>query len=530
MYRLMLVDDRPTVLAGLRQLGQWEELGVVLAGEALDGASALHLAEENPPDILLTDIRMPIMDGLELSRRVLERWPRTRIILLTGYDEFEYARTALRLGAVEYLTKPSTVAEIRSAVQRAVAQLDAEQAVDHELESLRSRLEESMPLLRQEYLTRLLQGHLAEADLPGILQFASIPLPAERLAVICFGLDLPGGDRDPGQAEIARLAFARLLETVCPPDSWTLARGRDGNPVLLGTYPKEEDPAQTRGRLEALAERCLATAAAHGIPASAGVSRQAPAIGDLPQAYQEAYTALQQRFFLGAGAVIHMEDLGPAGCGRVAYPAWAEEQIALALRAGAEEQVLAGLEAFFRQIAAGGDRQHVQMMCEELAVVMTRVLRELGVEGAPPDCRQLSSLAVCQEGLTNWLTSMARTIRSGQQSRQVNVITQLSDYIQSHLGGDCSLATLAEVVHLSPTYLAQLFKRQTGRTVLEYVTDAKMERAKLRLVTSEEKVTAICDELGYGDQRHFVDLFRRATGCTPTEYRAQFRSGGPRGI
>lgn len=529
MYKLMLVDDKPGVIDGLRKLGRWEELSVTLSGEAFDGAMALELAMRDQPDIVLTDIHMPIMDGLEFARRLLEVRPRTKIILLTGYDDFEYARTALRLGAVEFLTKPSTLEEIRAAVGRAVVLLDGEQARTAELEELRQRVQESLPLLRQEYLSGLLQGRLpaAEPDLPSLLSFAAIPLTLSHpLAVICFDAELqPSGG--PAAAELTRMALTACVEAVLADSAWAVARGRDGNPVAVGSLPEQAD-----GRTVCIqaAERVLLTAGERHLSASAGVGRMAASVHDLPRAYTEAHTALQHRFFVGPGAVIHIDDLCPGGFGPISYPSWAEEQIALGLRAGAEDQVADGLKRFFDHIAAGTDRQEAFRFCQELTAVMARVIREL-CSGADPHMPQapvlegLTSAAAYREALEQWLQAAARVVGTNRQSRQTDVVGCLRSYIGRNLSGDCSLQALAEHVHLSPTYLAQLFKRQTGQTVLEYVTAAKMERVKLLLATTDEKVAAICDELGYGDRRHFVDLFRRVTGMTPTEYREQFRSG-----
>ncbi|HWI65324.1 MAG TPA: response regulator [Symbiobacteriaceae bacterium] len=509
MYRLILVDDKPSVLAGLRQLGRWEDLGVTLAGEAQDGAAALELAGRVEPHIVLTDIRMPVMDGLELARRLTEQRPAPKIILLTGYDDFEYARTALRLGAVEFLTKPSTVDEIRAAVGRAVALLDQERERALEMESLREQLQESLPLLRQEYLGRLLRGELPPGDLPRLFALAGIALqPEQALTVVCFGLDaVASAGSDPAETELHRLVLARSIASTMP--SWIVIRGRDGQLVAIG-----HGASNVAGVLEAMAMR--------GISVSAGISRPTALVLDLPRAHEEAYTALQQRFFLEPGAVIHIDDVCPGGFGPVSYPAWAEEQILLALRAGAEEQASEGLAAFFRQATAGADRARCGLMLAELAFSASRVLRELGVAQAPPDLTALPSIGACQEQLEQWLGTGARAVRAARQDRQADMVSSLREYILSHLSGDCSLQALAEQAHLSPTYLAQLFKRQTGQTLLEYVTAIKMEQAKVRLATTDQKVASICDDLGYGDRRHFAELFRRCTGMTPTEYRERY--------
>ncbi|MFZ5825839.1 MAG: response regulator [Bacillota bacterium] len=527
MYRLMLVDDKPGVIAGLKQLGNWEEMGVTLVGEAFNGEQALRVAEAQQPDLVITDIRMPIMDGLELARRLLDRRPATKVIVLTGHDEFEYARAALKLGAVEFLLKPSTLGEIRAAVRRAVDLLNQERARHDELAGLRQRVQESLPLLRQEYIGRLLRGDLPvpEAELPGLFAFAGVPFGLERLQVIVFGLDMPGTP-DPAEAEVRRLSLDVAIRPGVEVAGWVLIRGLDSSPVAIGAAPPGWGEDQVRQEAIALAEASLEAALSHGVPASAGIGRIATGVRDLPRAYREAHAALHQRFFLGTGLAIHAGDLYVAERPPAPYPDWAEEEMLLALRSGNTAQLRASLTEFFRAGAVGGDRDQLYLLCQELTFAASRTLREIEVDGLePPDLRLATSAADCQEWLGRWLMEAAQQVVEQRQSRQHDAVARVKRYVQEHLGGDCSLQALADHVHLSPTYLAQLFKRQTGQTVLEYVTERKMEQARQLLATTDEKIASICDALGYNDRRHFVDVFRRHTGAAPSEYRQRYRPG-----
>ena len=160
-YKLFLVEDEIVTRDGIRTSVNWADAGFQWSGEASDGELALALIEAEQPDILITDIRMPFMDGLELSRIVRERFPRTRIVILSGHDEFRYAQEALQLGATEYLLKPVSTQDLLDALARVSAQLDREHQQEEQLSRLQSRLDDNLNVMRQRFLVDVVTGRLS---------------------------------------------------------------------------------------------------------------------------------------------------------------------------------------------------------------------------------------------------------------------------------------------------------------------------------------------------------------------------------
>jgi len=158
MYKVFLVDDEIVVREGIRTSFPWDSSGFVLAGEAPDGEIALSLLREIKPDILITDIRMPFMDGLALSREALAFMPSLKIIILSGYDEFTYAREALTLGVKEYLLKPVSAQELENALRRVSLQIDEDRRLHADLQAVRKQLELSSGLMKEQFLREVLQG------------------------------------------------------------------------------------------------------------------------------------------------------------------------------------------------------------------------------------------------------------------------------------------------------------------------------------------------------------------------------------
>ncbi len=361
-YKLIIIDDKQNVIDGIRQLGNWSEHDVEYAGSAANGVEALALLEDVEPDIAITDISMPLMDGLSFAEKALDRFPQLKIIILSGYDQFDYAQKAIRLGVLEYLTKPIKIEQIIEAVLKARDRLVTERAQEIELESLRR------------------QG-----------------------------------------------------------------RG----------FHEPIDPTSR-------------------------------------------------------------------------YPERVERDILLAIKAGAEPALVKGIDAFF--CALNADPGYLRTASFELLTVATRALAEAGVEtqAATPFAAQLNRARTLDElkaTLSVILSDYARQIDAMVRAQNRGPVDLALQFIHEHLHEEISLNDVAEAIHFTAGYLAHLFKKATGETVVEYISRLKMERAANLICAPDAKIGAVAQALGYSDRRYFSELFRRYYGYSPSEYREKFVSG-----
>lgn len=164
MYKLILVDDEEEVRKGMLRKIDWAGYGFEIAGEAENGYEALTVAEKTPPDVVVTDIKMPFMDGIELSEALSKKYPTVKIIILTGFDEFEYAQKAINLNVVEYILKPIASKEFTELLDKVKKGLDEEIAQKENVEALRKHYEESLPILREKFLSSLITSRLTDAE------------------------------------------------------------------------------------------------------------------------------------------------------------------------------------------------------------------------------------------------------------------------------------------------------------------------------------------------------------------------------
>ena len=165
MYTVLLVDDEDDVTQVIKKKVPWEELGFSVVGLANNGVKALELVEEYQPDVVMTDIRMPYMDGMELTKRIRSEFPTTKILLFTGFDEFEYAKEAIHLEVDEYILKPLNCTELTKVFQRLYQKLDSEIQEKRNVQTLQKYYTDSLPLLRANFYTMLIEGRLAKAQI-----------------------------------------------------------------------------------------------------------------------------------------------------------------------------------------------------------------------------------------------------------------------------------------------------------------------------------------------------------------------------
>lgn len=189
MYKIIIADDEATVREGIRDHLNWHELGFEVVGDFENDREVIQAMELLRPDVVLTDINMPFVDGLELSRFLFDHYPRTKVIILTGYDEFEYAQQALKLKVHDYILKPNTAAEIRQILIRLKAEMDEEGRKTDDLTRLKERLRESLPLARERFLNQLTSGIVREGELKDKLAYLELSIEGMHHLVAVIDVD-----------------------------------------------------------------------------------------------------------------------------------------------------------------------------------------------------------------------------------------------------------------------------------------------------------------------------------------------------
>ncbi|WP_409342888.1 response regulator [Paenibacillus sp. MBLB4367] len=536
MYKIMVVDDEAIVREGIKERISWAEHGFKLTGDYANGREALEAIERDKPDIVLSDICMPQMDGLELTRHIQGRYPFIKVIILTGHDDFDYAQQALRLKAYDFILKPITANELRTLLDKLKLELDEETHNREDLTRLQLQLNESLPLLKERFLERLVTTALPEEEIRERLSYFRLPAlaPGGCLALVVdiddFGMRQPAStDTD---IEMLRFAGFNILQEVLREmlgeDGGIAFRTREERMVIVLAGRTDDALYETA---YALAEEVRHSIEKYlRFTVTAGVGRAAAGPEQLPQSYRSAVAALDYRFLLGKNRVISILDMeGKHTAQPGAGTEWSRK-----LSSGIKTGTLQDVHALIGQLLAELKTSMLPLEAcylhiQKAVVALMNTIQELGGNElafftehgiALTDIYRFKTL----DELEGWLKDVCgKAVRymSEQRSDYTKLqLLQATAYIGEHYKDEeLSLQQLCRHVGMSASYFCAVFKQHTGETFVEYVTRTRMLKAKELLQHTPLKSYEIAAQVGYADPNYFSVLFKKHCGASPTEYR-----------
>jgi two-component system response regulator YesN len=490
--KAVLFDDEFIALEALSSAVDWEGLNIELAGTAMDGLTALELVRRVRPDIVLTDIRMPGMSGLDLIEKVMAEFPEVRCIVFSGFNEFDYVKRAIRLGVADYVEKPITETAIEQALRKALGQLERERAVRSMERMLQSSGE---ALLEKAVRDLLLSG--GEADLSALDQFG---LDEERLSGVTV------------------LASAEPFNVPDHPAYRVVYLREEKDFLAVMFHFLELPPAHWDSIFDELESAGKTVGAGLTYPTAEGAR----------SSLKEARHALKGALLLGIRGGLKFGELG----------SWTDapeqlsarmEAILISLRAGNREVLMREVDGYLQEIQEIRlDPECVE--CDMLKLVFAaeeaarELARDAGGEGrTEPPRHHIEIAEASAEGrLRAWFREkMAHfaDLAAGRREREKHeAIEKAKQYVVQNAFRDVSLQETAEAVGLHPAYLSVLFKEVTGESFIKYLTRNRMELAK-SLLRKGLKVNEVSERIGYMTPRHFSEVFKRYTGMTPGQFR-----------
>lgn len=506
---VLIVDDEPVIRVGLRQLIDWEAVGFRLAGEAADGEEALEVLDRQSVDLLVTDIRMPRMDGLELIRRARKKRDDMGIVVLSCLDDYVYVREAMKLGAADYILKPTMEPEqLLSVLQSLAADLAEERRERDRIREMNEALQATRPYRLQALVLRVLeQGEFVpelEKEWFG---------GENRLYSMLLWLP-PGAAVPPGLAEHSDVeAVVRLQDQ----QHWLLF------PCRRGMSAKEwlDRAAQTGHRL--LGSVLAGTEA---------VLFAAPPMNGLAdfQATLDAHRAqFASRYYGRSRDKLCLTQAEPAGVGEPAWPTETRSLLFKAIAGRNDQAVMHNLMDMLDAIrSVKPDPDKLSAFLLETMGLSLGYARDNGYGGMEELEREwlsMERLAAFSlfEDTARALRSFYRQLMAGRSgtsgfvSRNPFVI-KAHRYIREHYAKNIGTADIAEHVKLSRSYLSDLYSRETGETLAETVTRIRIEEACKMLEESELKIYEIAETVGFADGKTFARAFKRLVGCSPKEY------------
>ena len=526
-YRVLLADDEEEIRTGISRKIDWPRLGFSLVGEAGNGEEALELAEQLRPDVVLTDIKMPFMDGLELCRRLRQSLPAAKLVVFSGFDDFEYARQAVSMGVSEYILKPINAPELTAVLTKLREQLDRQRLERRDMETLRRRYEESLPVLRELFYTRLLSGQLSPEQIRDRAVRYEIFLPQGLWTAALVHADAPGDGGDAGRDELLLLSAQSFLEEHFSLDGCTARAVLFGDVIAL--LVRLSGPDRAYPLLGELVRLSLLSQSYLGIPLAAGVGLPCRGPEELNRSAAGARSALDYRVLAGGVRVIYIGDLEPQPAAAPSFEEEDQRALSAAVKLGTQEQaedVVRGLMDRLRRASLS----QCDLFLLEVVTCLVRLTRSGGLpveevfgEGftGAVSVSEFSSL----EELGSWLGERCGRLHDLLGRRRSDsawqMVERAKDYIAGHYTDEqLSVEALCSHIHLSPTYFSTLFKREVGMSFTAYVTKVRMEEAARLLRETDEKTYRIAEATGFSDPNYFSYVFKRRYGVSPSKFRS----------
>lgn len=534
--RMIIADDEYNVREGLREVVPWGEMGIEVIAVAADGPEALELCRSLKPDILLTDIRMPMLDGLEAANQLRQSNSPIRIIIISGVQDFNYAKTALNLNADGYILKPVKLNELQDVVGKAAASIRAERSREESERKLQAQLKENMPALKEKFLSNLILGMYRDnGDLTDKLGFFGLSLHhayALRVAVLQID-DYEQAVERYSEENKQLIAFSvnNILEEILAAHKAGITFNPNENRFIVVFQHTSADDH----RYEQMIQDMVDSASTYlKLTLSVGIGNSVRKATEVQYSYREAEEAIGYKFFTGKGSILHISDFDRKRL-HMEYVSIYEEQNKLIsfMKLGKSEEVDQCLMRLFDQLSR--DRNcpiaYVQSIGVELVNMASKAFHEWGerLDAVIPDMTAVIADIYNQDNIADLIARLQAlfgeiTTFFLHKNNQKNsgTIKRIKNIIQQRYMENLTVGRLSEEVYLSPNYISLIFKQETGTTITEYMTGIRMEAAKELLKSPDLKVLEVAEMIGYENATYFSTVFKKYTGMHPQKYRSLF--------
>lgn len=512
MYNVLLVDDEKIILDGITKVVDWTKAGTVLSGTARNGVEAFERICADPPDIVVTDIKMPGMDGLQLIAQTFERFPGVKFIVLSGYGEFEYASKAMSYGVKHFLLKPCNEQTIGNALSELVEECEQTDKKEQFVNQLKYGLEKTLPHVKEQFLKEFVTNKTyGEKDWDYYRNMFGLHLDNKQIQLIVFQLE--------GVFEYEHLfAVKNIAEDILV------------SPLLSSTVGKHvlvvvEEAKQQEELQERIARIRKTFFDYYRIDLTVALS-EADYFPKARKLYKQTLECLHYRFYLGEGSLITKRDITLPD-NRAPYElSFDESSLLLQIKTGRWEDAQSSIQQFFERIAdARLDIQTTKTYVIQLFLSVIRLGDDAEFQSYMNCLMELSKLETIP-AMEEFFKRMAQEITDKHyqrnKSRHSAIVHKVIEIINERLGDQTlSLQEVAQqMLYMNPDYLGKVFKKETGEKFSAYVMKLRINKAKEMLTTQGDiKIFEIAERLGFGESpQYFSQVFKKIVGCAPTEY------------
>lgn len=531
MLKVFLAEDEFIIREGIKNNIDWQAHGYEFCGEASDGELAFPLIQKTRPDILITDIKMPFVDGLALSRLVKKELPETEIIILSGYEEFDYAKEAIQIGVARYLLKPVNGETLLQEIDSVAEIILGKQKEKEIREKYQKEMEENSLRDQMDLFQHLVTGDCSMEELLSVAGKLDLKIMAPWYSIVLLKIQSMKHDYEEYSGSIV-VVDERIAKLAEPERVLIFDRALEGRAFLFKADSEDELLAYQKEYLGDVKEVLSSYV---NLRYFGGIGTPVNRLREIPASFEDASHAFAHRYLVAESCILDSSLLMQEGAAEqedFRISAVNPEQIDRAkmqefLRTGDLDEVIYFVDEFFGKLDGGAMKSRIfrQYITMDAYFSIVDFLKGLGLqkdEIEAPD--QDSSILQDEKSAMDYIVRImekALVLREKKaSSRYEDVVSEVIHYIEDNYAQEeLSLNLLASHVNFSPNHLSMIFSQQTGQTLIRYLTDYRMNRAKELLRCSSKKSSVISMEVGYKDPHYFSYLFKKTQGMTPTQYR-----------
>ena len=525
-YKVILVDDEEEVIDAIKSRILWEQLGLQIVGSATNGVKALELVEKLQPDIVITDIKMPYMDGLELSRRLNDEYRNVHIIIFTGFDEFDYAKEAVHLEIDEYMLKPINAVELSECLKRVKNSLDKEREEKLNVQKLENYFDDVLPIIQTNFFVSLIEGRVNESEYEKFLQAYKIDLNGPYF---CFAVFHTSENNVP--EEMSPLLLSMSVEREIKARIVGKFKCREfiylGNTVLIIELKSKEETVELTDVCDKF---CKWVNRVIGAVVTAGIGMVCDNISNINNSYDGAREAVSYRVLYGTKRAINIDEItsNKQNMGLQSEETKMHE-LFKTIYLGNEQEIEAATNREVDRIHSNSNTiSQYKLYTMEMVGAFYRFCENnfidfndfLGEMSNPYEKVPKMDESTLKKWIVQVSTEMGKQLKSVRNSKSRRLINDAKNIVANrYMEEDLSLDKVCSIMGVSNSYFSSIFKKETGISFVSYLTDYRMDIAAKLILDTNEKSYKIGEMVGYMDANYFSYVFKKKFGISPSKYR-----------
>lgn len=525
-YKIVLADDEPNILWGMKEGIDWESLGFEIVGLANNGQEALDMVEKYTPDVLISDIKMPFMDGLQVAKEIKKQFLKTKVVLFSGFDDFEYAQKAIQYGVSDYLLKPIHVEELTQLLTKLYQSLTEELQAKMNQEKLLKKYNESLPLMKEHFFIQLLENQLPLDQIEKSLQEFSIQLDGPYYTILMLQLNQ-------NQEMIHQLnATSFLLENISELCQYHVCHFYS-QPVIILSLKQEKDVDSLLNYLSATNEYLYQKM---NFNFYGGIGHLYQSMSDLYKAYQDAKRALEYSVVLKENYFFYINDIEKI---EINPPYYFEKtqmngllQSLKELKKDLIQEEIRKIEQILQsQFSTFSQYQHYFL---EVYFSLTNILHQYKITDS--ELNQTTDIIIdllsysTPQQLFQWLYDFVIQIHDAIHKKNIDsnsiLAKQAKDYIDENYNDpELSVEKICDYLHVSASHFSFIFKKEFQISFVQYLTEKRIEKAVVLLQTTDYKTRVIGEMVGYLESNYFSYVFKKKMEVSPIQFRKMNQHG-----